>query len=512
MTKKYLTIDYINILCVGILRFSRGNDNLINIGNFISYFMTTKEVPNKTISTVYETDHAVYIKIFGIIIDIKIISPNITLEEIKQYLIDKLENSIDANTFVKVCMFINRVIDNVNATDINNSKINIEFDKLLKFILLNKSLGNMTELYNDFYSDDKMYNKYDSIIANVFTNYENSLINNDIILTNSVDDIDNAFISATSINQECRTISFLKGIKFIEKKRIAIFIGASGVGKSMILCHCASEYMTKRKDGSDTKLIFYFTFENSREETFIRIIANMLRIPIDDVKVLCTNPQKRKLLIQKYLQLKDENTILIIVELQPSKHTMSTLEAIIDKTLNKYNNSSVYCILNDYVDKMLARDRTGKRTDEQLGSIVDDFKALTKTYNTSGITVSQYNRGGVKKSKEDQCASGTDMAGGYSKYENADIVINMNIINNTVDELGYSDISLYNEKHRYYKDGTYITCIYKPQMALFIESDNDDKMYMPTTTTKKNNYSKDNTPSSDFTNDNVDLVSTISIF
>jgi KaiC/GvpD/RAD55 family RecA-like ATPase len=469
--KKYLTPEYISLLCIGLLRYDITNfkdSSLSNINTFLNYFFSTKQQLYKVFINVYETENPIFFKILSLITEYKTINVNSDVVEIRQYIIDKIENTINNNTFNKLQNFIKFVTDNRNSNKYNNSSINIEFDKILKFILLHGSILDLYNLHSQFYTLEKPEIEYEQQLSKLFLKYENSLINDDFVLGNDEKELNEALQESAMIHEECREVPILSKIKFIEKKRIAILVGASGAGKSMFLCHSTAEYLKTVKDNNKKNIVFYFTFENSKTETFLRIISNICNIDLNKLKYDILDEEKRKKIIELYFKYRDKNTILVIVELPPKRHNMLTIEACIDRVLLKFKDSEVYAVMLDYVDKMLPIDnRKSLRTDEIVGNIVDDFKALSKKYDTCGLTVSQFNREGVKKSKSgDEIASGTDIGGGWSKYENADIVITMQV-KDTYQELGYNMVVLYNEKHRYHPDGTIIECIYKPNYARF---------------------------------------------
>lgn len=477
LEKKYLSIEYLGILCVGMVRYDpldTKNKSLISIGNFINYFFTTKVNPYSQLSKVFESENLVYIKIWSLLISFKISNPNMGHGELKQELINQIENTTDNNSFNKAQKFIDYLIKAINLDRFNNSSINIEYERCIKFILLNESINNLLALKKDFFITEDSHLTYDLVLADIFKNYQDGIVNDDFVIESDEEDISNALEESVDVHDEIRAISFLEDIRFLEKKRVAILIGASGAGKSMFLCHATAEYVCAQKTYNKKHLIFYFTFENSKAETFLRIVANMINVEIDQLKLDMLIKEKKLNIIKKFQEARGNDTVLIISELSPKRYNMTTIEAIIDKNLLKYKDSEVYAVMLDYVDKMLpVSNNKTLRTDESLGLIVDDFKALTKKYDTCGITVSQFNREGAKKARSgDEMATATDIGGGWSKYENADIVITMQV-KNTYEELGYNIVVMCNEKHRYYRDGTVIDCIYQPQFARFSLGDAD---------------------------------------
>lgn len=745
--KKYLDKDYIGRLCIGVVRFSFTdktiNCNLLHLSKMMSCIMDDNLNIIEIFTQFFEAENPIFLKVLGNLIKIKLSDPSITDDCIKQKLINEFENKVDNNTFSRACVFINAVFVNSKSNSISNIVLDLEFDKMFKYILLNRSLQSLSTLRNSFYEKEDSIKIYDGVISNVFKNYENSIVSKDITIDGNVESIDNALSSVESMNQEVRAVALFEHIKFLEKKRVAIAVGVSGclagsslirikrgnrkagrvytikdayhrithtqrddakniywnkeivnytishigngrlayneitaiyysgkkitytvitdkgnilrctnehpfltpdynfvelkdlkvgdeilgkctlnskkgrsknkkrvvietlkyypygnhkkingyiyqrvnyarllieaqinnlnidnfinilktdketsenlkflspnkvvhhkdfnclndeinnlivldkiehdklhgensifniethntwiekivsiieygiedtydismkkphsnyvannlvvhnTGKSMFLCHCIAEYSCKPKDTNKTSILFYFTFENSREETFIRIMSNVIEVTIDDIKFNLDDPIKKNAMIQKYLSLKDPNTVLKIIELPPKKHSMAMVEAEIKKELVRYPNAEVYAVALDYIDKMLPVDTTNKtkRFDQMLGDVVDDFKSLTRMFECAGLSVSQVNRFGAKKGKNESWDM-TDIGGSWEKIENADIILLMEV-ENLYEEMGYNVITFRNPKHRYYADGSVIPALMRPQFAKF---------------------------------------------
>lgn len=473
--KKYLDKSYVGKLCIGVCRFNQNEqnntDSLLAVAKLLSYIIDEQIEIVDLIVTIYETEHPVYLQILAHLIRIKAYHSNYSNDDIKQELFNLFENKIDANTFNNVFNFINTIFNNIDNNNLSNIMVNYEFDRFMKYLLLNTSVTEMMKLQRTFYTDNKSIDNYNTTLSKVFKKYEVSILSKDITIDNSVESVKNAFTTSSAMNEDIRVLPLLESIKFIEKKRVGIAVGVSGTGKSMFLCHCAADYLVEPKNNNKTNIIFYFTFENSQEETFIRIAANILEVSIDDIKMLSTVEDEQEKMISTYLNKKDKNTILKIIELPPKKHSMATVESEIQKELLKYTNAEVYAVLLDYIDKMRPVDTSNKfkRTDQELGDIVDDFKGLVTQFNCAGISVSQVNREGVKKSKNGDIWDITQIGGSWEKVENADIVILLDV-ENLYEELGYNIVTIRNAKHRYYKDGTVITSMLKPQYARYYPS------------------------------------------
>lgn len=473
--KKYLDKQYIGRLCIGAVRFDLTQDEndmtLVHLAKLMSYIIDDHVNIIETLTNVYETEHPVYLKVLGNLIKFKVLEPNISNSAIRQKLINIFEKKVDNNTFTQVFQFIDATFSHIDSKAVANVDLDVEFNKMLKFILLNNNLKNINTLYNEFYEHDDSTEQYTSVVANVFKSYENSIVSKDITLDNTPDSIMKALGAAAKMGEEVRAIELFEHLRFVEKKRVAIAVGVSGTGKSMFLCHCTAEYLQRPKYNKKKNLLFYFTFENSQEETYIRIMANVLEIAIDDIKVLIKDEDEKRRLAEAFAAKIDVDTVLKIIELPPKKHSMATVEAEIKKELQRHPDAEVYAVALDYVDKMLPCDMSNKtkRYDQQLGDVVDDFKSLTRTFECAGLSVSQVNRIGAKKSKGQEDWNMTDIGGSWEKVENADIILLIDV-ENMYEEQGFNLVRFRNEKHRYAKDGSVITSIMKPQFAKFMEA------------------------------------------
>ena len=493
LNKKFLSKDFVGRLCVCAARFDITNFNINNdlicLSKLMSYILETNIDISKILIDVYESDSHHFLFVLGNIINNKIINPNISPVELKQKLINIIENKVDNMTFSDLNSFINSIFTNINSHNISNIIYDKEFDRILKFVNINLSLNKLNTLYESFYEKEDSMGFYEESITDLFKKYKNTIVSKDFTITKE-GDMDSIVDSVNNMSQDVRTISILDKIRFCEKKRVAIAVGITNSGKSMFLCHCAGEYVTTPKDNDNKNLVFYFTFENSREETLIRIMANVLEIEIDTIKELIKDPETRSGLIKEYVSKVDKNTILRIIELPPKKHSMTTIRAEMEKELLSYNNVETYAVLLDYVDKMIPIDRSNKtkRYDQQLGDVVDDFKALVNEFECAGISVSQVNREGAKMKHNGGNVNMTHMGGSWEKVENADIVIMMDVDENLYDDLGYISVIFKNEKHRYVKEGSLIPLFFKPQFSRFYP--NTDAMEMMQQNKKMSNEMK----------------------
>ena len=91
--KKYLTPEYLSLLCIGLLRYDVTNfkdSSLSNINTFLNYFFSTKQELYKVFINVYETENPIFFKILSLITEYKILNINSDGIEIKQYIISNI--------------------------------------------------------------------------------------------------------------------------------------------------------------------------------------------------------------------------------------------------------------------------------------------------------------------------------------------------------------------------------------------------------------------------------------
>lgn len=473
LNKKFLTKEFIGKLCVVATRFNiknfSVNNDLLCLSKLMSYAVDMGLDLSKVLTEVYDSEHHSFLQLLGYILNLKINNPNIDNVELQQNLINYVENKVDNITFQTLFTFINAIFLNINSERISNLILDKEFDRMLKFINIHFSLKKLSDLNDKFYEESFSLDLYEESVTDLFRKYKNSIVSKDFTISNDKTSLKSVVEAVNSTSQDVRSVSLLSKIRFCEKKRVAIAAGITNSGKSMFLCHCTGEYLTTPKITDKKNIIFYFTFENSREETFSRVVANVLEETLDDVKELLKNPETEAILMERFSQKIDKNTILRIVELPPKKHSMTTIRAEVEKELMSHNDAEVYAILLDYIDKMVPVDRSNKtkRYDQQLGDIVDDFKGLVNEFECAGLSVSQINRDGAKQKAVGGNINMTHTGGSWEKIENADIVIIIDVDDDNYEELGYISVLLKNEKHRYVKEGSIIAAFFRPQYARF---------------------------------------------
>jgi replicative DNA helicase len=75
----------------------------------------------------------------------------------------------------------------------------------------------------------------------------------------------------------------------LPKKTLNIVLAGTGVGKSLFMCHCAAANLTAGLN------VLYITLEMAEERIAERIDANLLDIPVDELKIIPKESYERKI-------------------------------------------------------------------------------------------------------------------------------------------------------------------------------------------------------------------------
>ena len=267
--------------------------------------------------------------------------------------------------------------------------------------------------------------------------------------------------------------------KLFQKKRIYMFVGPSGIGKSMLLSNIAGEYLVDYKEHhtKEMELIFYFTFENLVEETAARIFSNAYyRLgcmnTIDNVLKRDVDPVDREIMRKR---LEEIGRKLIITYLNPGLYGTNTLRGIISDRMEKFNGVP-FVILVDFVDKMRSDSQVQNSVEHlELGKIIDELKSMASDLDCPVITVSHLNSEGCKIAREDiRKLNASNVGKSLRKYENSDVVVFMDVEESGIDE--FNLMNFYFAKHRYARiDSPVVQKKFLPQYAYIGNITSEDR-------------------------------------
>ena len=238
--------------------------------------------------------------------------------------------------------------------------------------------------------------------------------------------------------------------KFFQERRVFMFVGSSGIGKSMILCHIAAEmWLNTAYKKAPNEAVFYFTMENPEQEINARILANAFYshcgIPktIDDMMDYNFTSSEFNQLRQKW---EDVGRLLDIVFVQPKVYGCSMLRNLVRKRI--FESGCVpYAIIVDFIDKLRSDKKKIDSEHQELGEIVDELRGLASEFQVPVVTVTHLNKDGCQQVKQDiKGLGGGNVGKSLRKFENADCVV---FVDEEVTGLDYSVMQFYLSKHRY---------------------------------------------------------------
>lgn len=370
-----------------------------------------------------------------------------------------------SEVYPTLCEIFDLIKEKINFTNKNQSSSILDEEYI--YIIQIEFIDKINQIFNEMsIKNFSESNKYSNSIKDSVIQYrkELDLVNkpSESIIIDS-NNIDNISISLSDKPKDYRPIEIFKNWNVIHSKRLGIFMAPTGYGKSHLLCHIAADYLKNANVDPEYEknLIFYFSFENTKEETLIRILSNISDIPMNQL----VEPTNHKIAIEKLKPLTEKNN-LIICELPPKIYGGISSE-IIEKYIEDYMSNSkskckIYGIIIDYLDLMStsgSQSSKGTVKWEALGEITIELKSLAMKLNTPVITATQTNREGEIMARDKKIINRTNVAESYEKIKNADILIGFLTTP--------AKIELYNEsftkagkffimKHRYSQDGVVI--------------------------------------------------------
>ncbi len=207
-----------------------------------------------------------------------------------------------------------------------------------------------------------------------------------------------------------------------QPKRLYIFGGASGDGKSTLLMNILSnQLLTRNVDDDYIDVYLYVTMENLVDESLLRLYACMNRL--EEAKIMDNWDTVQYSMMQYFKNLQIKNGKMIHMSyFPPSKCTIEDILSKVDdiNSLPLYNGKKIRLkeIMVDYLDLM----KSGTSYDLyrlELGQITIELKFLSVITKLPIITLTQLNREGYDKQKKKSLVM---IGESIKKVENADLV------------------------------------------------------------------------------------------
>lgn len=179
----------------------------------------------------------------------------------------------------------------------------------------------------------------------------------------------------------------------VPRKTLNCIIAATGVGKSLFLCHHATGCLLQNKN------VLYITCEMAEERIAERIDANILNTPIQDLKKLSKEMYDKKM----ERALKNVVGRLIIKEYPTASANVSHFRNLINE-LRLKKNFSPDVVFIDYLNICASarfRGNTTANSYTYVKSIAEELRGLAVELDIPIFTATQANRGGYNNSDID---------------------------------------------------------------------------------------------------------------
>ena len=451
-SKKYLDLEYIKQLTRAVILYPEHKQLLSFIPAVKKYIIANRI----KLTDFFKTENDDIIKALNYII---YNIDNLSEIQLKQNIINLVERKGEYHLSI-MKQFLEEVFNKEEIVG-DLSFLNSEWKKIIKYILVVDTIINLSELEEKYFSIQDVEREVEGKISRILDKIE-EVTDKKEINVEGVKDIEVVLDSIVKEDGEFRPFRLFESMKIAETRRVITVIGPSGLGKSMLLCSVAADYLTNPiyNDGTK-KIVFYFTAENTREETLNRIIANVTDTSINDIKRIKEDIELKKRISSIWKEKVNPNIILSVVELEAGVHTVATFITFITKMMKKYPGSIPFVLVADYIERF--RSIRGDDRRIELGEIVNDLRNLAIEYNIPVYTAAQLNRSGVKKVVQGKNPEITDIGESWKIIENSDVAIF--IEGETIGQI--RNVSFSFKKHRYFEAGKNIHAKYIPSKAKF---------------------------------------------
>jgi replicative DNA helicase len=180
----------------------------------------------------------------------------------------------------------------------------------------------------------------------------------------------------------------------LDHKTLTCYIGGTNVGKSIVLCNDAANYVRMGKN------VLFITCEMAKEKVTRRISANLFDMNLEDYDKMVEDPQKVK---KKLKQLANSNPFielgkLRIKELPTGQGTVFDVERYIKEVQETYKYK-VDVVIIDYINIMCNyRQPNSENTYLKIKTLAEDLRGIAVKYDVLVVTASQIGRNALDSS------------------------------------------------------------------------------------------------------------------
>jgi replicative DNA helicase len=175
-------------------------------------------------------------------------------------------------------------------------------------------------------------------------------------------------------------------------KSLTCFLGGTGSGKSLVMCHCAAANYMHGKN------VLYITLELSEEEIGRRIDANLLDIPVSNIKDMSKDEFDRKISRVKSKTLGS----LTIKEYPTGSMNANHLRHVLNEIKTK-QGIDIDIIYLDYINlcSSFRIRNTNANSYTIVKSIAEEMRGLAMEFSLPIVTATQTGRDGINNSDVD---------------------------------------------------------------------------------------------------------------
>jgi len=242
----------------------------------------------------------------------------------------------------------------------------------------------------------------------------------------------------------------------LTKKTLNVFMGGTGAGKTIFLCHCAASYLSQGKN------VLYITMEMAEERIAERIDANLMGVDISMLGNLSKEMfEDRVAKIASKTQGK-----LIIKEYPTASAHVGHFRALLNELKLKRNfkpDAIVIDYLNICASSRIKGLGSSVNTYSLIKAIAEEVRGLAMEFDVPILTATQTNRAGYGDTDVDI----TDVSESFGLPQTADLMLAI-ITTEDLDKMG--QVMVKQLKNRYndvVKDRRFVLGLDRAKMRLY---------------------------------------------